>query len=60
MGGDLGGTGGRSPQNFEVGTAHASVPTIFGEVLLRDLREKYEVNNKKWDEEIFCETEVFR
>jgi len=29
------------------GTAHASVPPIFGEVVLRDAREKYEVTFKK-------------
>jgi len=35
MGGDLKGTGGRSPQKFEVGeTAHASVSPIFQEVVL--------------------------
>jgi len=28
-GGDLGGLGGRSPQKFEVGAAHASFPPIF-------------------------------
>jgi len=34
MGGDLRGTGGRSPQNLRWGTAHASVPPIFEEVVL--------------------------
>jgi len=29
-----------------VGTAHASVPLIFGKVVLRDVREKYEVTKK--------------
>ena len=39
-GGDIGGTGGRSPQkNLRWGTAHASVPPIFGEVVLSDARE---------------------
>ena len=33
MGGNLRRGGGRSPQKFEVGTAHASVPPIFGEVV---------------------------
>ena len=33
MGRDL---GGRSPKKFEVGVAHASVPPIFGEVMLSD------------------------
>ena len=34
MGGDLGRTGGRSPQNLRWGTADASVSPIFGEVVL--------------------------
>src|SRR6218665_606162 len=38
-GGDLGGLGGRSPQNLRWGTAHALVPLIFREVLLSDARE---------------------
>src|SRR6218665_522849 len=33
------GTGGRSPQKCEVGTAHALVPPIFREVVLSDSRE---------------------
>src|SRR6218665_908108 len=33
------GTGGRSPQKFEVGTAHALVPPIFREVVLSDVCE---------------------
>jgi len=43
MGGDLGETGGRPPK-FEVGTAHASVPPIFGEVVL-GLMDAYESMN---------------
>jgi len=33
MGGDLGGTAGDCPPNFEVGTAHAYVPQYFGNIL---------------------------
>ena len=42
MGGDLGG-------NWREGgtDAHASVPPIFGEVVLRNARQKYEVTKKK-------------
>jgi len=35
----LRGMGGRSPQNLRRGTAHASVPPIFGEVVLWDAWE---------------------
>jgi len=39
MGGDLGGLGETVSQKFEVGgTAHASVPPIFGEVVLSQAR----------------------
>jgi len=37
MGGDLGGT--VPPPKFEVGDAHASVPPIFGEVVLLEACE---------------------
>ena len=41
MGGDLGGLGVGSPPNFEVvGTAHAFVPPVFGEVVLWDVLER--------------------
>src|SRR6218665_3329293 len=43
MGGDLGGTGGLSPKIFRWGTAMHPSPSIFGEVVLRGEREKYEV-----------------
>jgi len=36
MGGDLEGPGGTDPQNLRWGTAHASVPPIFREVVLTD------------------------
>jgi len=45
MGGDLGGTGGKVPQNLRWGTAHASVPTIFREVVLLEACES--TNGKK-------------
>ena len=38
-GGDLGGWGRRFPQNLRWGTAHASVPPIFREVVLSDAGE---------------------
>ena len=38
---DLGGLGGRSPQNLRWGTAHASVPPIFRELLLLECEAKY-------------------
>ena len=46
MGGDFGGTGGRSSQNLR-GTAHGSVPQIFGEVVIRDVWEVTEKNETK-------------
>ena len=52
MGRDLGGWG-DGPPKFEVGTAHASVPPIFGEVVLRDAREKYEGTKKGEMKEFF-------
>src|SRR6218665_3235994 len=54
MGGDTEGLG-DGPPKFEVGTAHASVPPIFGEVVLLeapDIRKEKNV--------IFCEIDVFR
>jgi len=39
MGGDLRGTGNGPPQNLRWETAHASVPPIFGEVVLWDALE---------------------
>ena len=48
--------GRRSLPKFGVGgTVHASVPPIFGEVVLRDSREKYEVTEKGEMKEFFCE-----
>ena len=47
MGGDLRGTGGDGPPKFEVGYGPGIRPPIFGEVVLRDAREKYKVINKK-------------
>jgi len=47
MGGDLGGTGRTVPQNLRWGMAHASVPPIFGEVVLRDAWEKCMVTKKR-------------
>src|SRR6218665_3017268 len=47
MGGDLGGLRQAVPQNLRWGTAHASVSSIFKEVVLRDAREKYEVTEKR-------------
>jgi len=44
------GTGGRSPKNLKWGTAHASVPPIFGEV---SLSANYELTKQGVMEECF-------
>ena len=49
MGGDLGGLRDGPPKMFEVGTAHAFVPPIFEEVVLKNGEMK----------KFFCEIEVF-
>ena len=58
-GGDLGVTGGTVPQKFEVGTAHASVPPIFWEVVLSDARESTNRVKKSVIKEFFSEIVVF-
>ena len=42
-GGDLGGLGGRSPQNLRLGTAHAFVPPIFWELTLSEFLVRKEI-----------------
>jgi len=46
MGGDLGGTGGRSPKIFGWGTAHASVPPNTWRSSVKGCAGKYEVTKK--------------
>jgi len=54
------GLGGRSPQNLRWGgTAHASFPLIFREVVLSDACKSANWVKKRCHQGIFCEIEVF-
>src|SRR6218665_1172097 len=58
-GGDLGGLGGRSPQNLRWGNAHALVPQIFREVVLSEARESTNRVKNGLIKEFFSEIVVF-
>jgi len=62
MDGDLGATGGTVPPKFEVGTAHVSVPPIFGEVVLLEACQSTCTNRLKNGvmEEFFMNKTIFR
>ena len=60
MGGDLGGLGGRYPQNLRWGTAHASVPLNILRSTVMGCEAKYELTKKRCQGGIFLsEIEVF-
>ena len=52
MSGDLAGTGG-TPPKFKVGDGPCIRPPIYGEVVLRNVREKYEVAKNKGETKRF-------
>ena len=53
------GTWGKVPQNLRWGTAHASVPPIFLEVVFVGCARKYEQSKKGVIKELFFEISVF-
>jgi len=58
--GDLGELGGRSPQKMRWGTAHASVPQIFGEVVLLEASESSKREKRCEGEIVLMKIDVFR
>jgi len=60
MGGDLGGTGGWSPSNFEVGDGPCIRPPNISRSGVTGCVAKYEHTKKGVMEELLCEIEILR